>query len=152
MSTSRSGINLFMETYIGSQPWIKDDYLVPIPWRKVALPPKLKIAVMWSDGVVKPHPPIIRALKEVSETLKNSNIEIVDWKPEGHDECWEITSALYWEDGGKAMTDLVHSGGEELLPLTNWLVKDNKHVAYRTVEEVCKVSQSSVQSHSRLTS
>lgn len=144
LSTTRSGLSLFMETYLAAEPWIKDDYLIPIPWRPVTLPEKLKIAVMWSDGVVKPHPPILRALKEVSESLKDANVEIVDWVPEGHDECWAITSALYWEDGGKTMQDTVISGGEALLPLTNWLVRDNKHVAYRTVEEVWDVSSAVV--------
>lgn len=140
IASSRAGLNLFMKTYLDAEPWIKDDYLVPIPWRSVTLPTKLKIAVMWSDGVVKPHPPIIRALKEVSEALKNADIEVIDWVPEGHDECWEITSALYWEDGGKVVEETVTSAGEELLPLTNWLVKDNKHVAHRTVEEIWAVS------------
>ncbi|KAL3425257.1 acetamidase [Phlyctema vagabunda] len=139
MSTSREGLRLFMETYLSYEPWIKDDYLVPIPWRKVTLPKRLKIAVMWSDGIVTPHPPVTRALKEVVEKLKESGIEVVDWIPEGHDECWDITQALYWEDGGKNVEDTIHAGGEELLPLTKWLMKDNKNVKYRTAEEVCKL-------------
>lgn len=140
LSTSRSGLDLFMKTYIDAQPWIKDDYLVPIPWRNIKLPTKLKIAVMWDDGIVKPHPPVLRALKVVVEKLKTAGHEVVDWIPEGHDECWNITSALYWEDGGKTMEEIVKSGGEDLLPLTTWLIKEQPAVGYKTVEEVCAVS------------
>lgn len=137
MATSRSGLDLFMKTYLSYEPWIKDDSLLPIPWRSVTLPPKLKIAVMWSDGIVTPHPPITRALKEVSKALADAGHEIVDWKPEGHDECWDITQALYFEDGAKNVEELILKGGEELLPLTKWLIKDNKNVKYRTAEDVC---------------
>lgn len=140
LSTSRDGLSLFMKTYLSYQPWIKDDYLVPIPWRSVELPPRLKIAVMWSDGIVTPHPPVVRALKEVAKYLTDAGIEVVDWKPEGHDECWDIAQALYFEDGGKNMENLILRGGEKLLPLTTWLVKDNKNVKYRTAEDVCGVS------------
>lgn len=140
LATSRGGLNLFMESYLSYEPWIKDDYLVPIPWRPVQLPPRLKIAIMWSDGIVTPHPPITRALTEVAKSLADAGIELVNWVPEGHDECWDITQALYWEDGGRKMEETVVEGGEELLPLTKWLVKDNDNVKYRTVEDVWNVS------------
>jgi len=126
-----------METYLSYEPWITEDSLVPIPWRSVTLPPKLKIAVMWSDDIVTPHPPITRALKEVAKVLTAAGHEVVDWKPEGHDECWNITQALYFEDGGKNIEELILKGGEELLPLTKWVIKDNDNVKFRTAEEVC---------------
>jgi len=47
-------------------------------------------------------------------------------KPEGHDDCWDITQALYYEDGGKHVEKLIAEGGEEMLPLTKWLIKDNE--------------------------
>lgn len=133
-----------METYLSYEPWIKDDYLVPIPWRAVTLPPKLKIAIMWSDDIVTPHPPVTRALKEVAKSLSEAGIELEDWKPEGHDDCWDITQALYYEDGGKQVEKLIADGGEEMLPLTKWLIKDNENVKYRTVEEIWDVCPLSI--------
>lgn len=129
-----------MKSYLSYQPWIEEDYMIPIPWREVTLPPRLKIAIMWSDGVVTPHPPVTRALKEVAKSLADAGVELVDWIPEGHDECWDITQALYFEDAGRTLEKVVIEGGEDLLPLTKWLIKDNKNVKYRTVEEVCDVS------------
>ena len=129
-----------MSTYLRYEPWVKDNYLVPLPWRSVTLPPKLKIAVLWDDGIVRPHPPITRALKEVKAKLEAAGMEIVNWVPEGHDECWNLTQALYYEDGGKALENLITKGGEKMLPLTEWLVKGNDNVKYRTVEDVMAVS------------
>ncbi|TVY36304.1 putative amidase [Lachnellula subtilissima] len=74
---------------------------------------------------------------EVAQTLKAAGHEIVDWIPEGHDECWNITHSLYYEDGAKCVETLLAKGGEELLPLTEWLIKDNENVKWRTAEEVC---------------
>lgn len=129
-----------MSTYLSFSPWETDNYLVPIPWRPITLPSKLKIAILWDDGVVRPHPPITRALREMKDKLEKAGMEVVEWKADGHEECWDLTQALYYEDGGKTMENLVHSGGEELLPLTKWLIKDNDNVKYRTVEDVWDVS------------
>lgn len=92
------GLDLFMKTVIDSQPWLHDPSLVSLPWRddKSGLrgfgsSRKLKIGILWSDGVVKPHPPIFRALREVSEKLgRLDGIELVGWEPYKHDLAWEI--------------------------------------------------------------
>jgi amidase len=118
-----------METHLSYEPWIKDDYLVPILWRPVILPPEAENR----NHVVRRHrhsSPVTRALKEVAKSLLEAGIELVDWKTEGHDECWDITQALYSEDGGKHVEKLIAYGGEEMLSLTKWLIKDNKNVKY----------------------
>jgi prephenate dehydrogenase len=66
--------------------------------------------------------------KEVAKSLLETGIELVDWKPEGHDECWDITQALYYKDGSKHVEQLIADGGEE-----------SKNVKYRTVEEIWDV-------------
>ncbi|KAJ4317282.1 hypothetical protein N0V84_007418 [Fusarium piperis] len=130
-----SGIELFMKVYLGTMPWVRENYLVPLPWRNIELPEKLKIGVMWSDGIVKPHPPILRALSKVVEALKSAEVDVVDWQPKEHDECWKLTSALYYEDGGRRLREMPSAGDEEALPLTQWLLEQEEEKA-RTVEEV----------------
>lgn len=141
LTTSRSGLELFMKTYLDAEPWVLDTLIVPIPWRPVTLPPRLKIAVMWTDDIVTPHPPVTRALKEVAAALDKAGIELVDWVPEGHDECWNICHALYFEDGGKKYKEVIKEGGEEMLPLTKWLLEESGNVKYQTVEEIQAVSK-----------
>lgn len=54
----------------------------------------LVIGVIYDDGVVKVHPPIERTLKEAVEKLKNAGHEIVEWLPEGHQDCVEIMVSI----------------------------------------------------------
>ena len=107
LSTSLAGLELFMRVSVGhGRPWLREPSLVALDWRDPAsfFPDrKLRVGVMWDDGVVKPHPPIARAMEDVVGRLKSSaNIELVDWKPWKHDLAWEIivrnlrpTSPLY---------------------------------------------------------
>lgn len=93
LSTSLKGCKIFMKTLIDAKPWYREPSLLPFPWKEVDAFPekKLKVAVLWDDGVVRPHPPVTRALKQVVEKLKtNDDIEVVEWKPYKHDLAWEI--------------------------------------------------------------
>ncbi len=97
LSTSLKGIKMFMKTILDAKPWIVDPSLVPLPWRdqKSYLggngSKKLRVAVFWSDGVVRPQPPVMRALKEVVEKLRKvDGVEITDWKPYRQELAWEI--------------------------------------------------------------
>ncbi|KAH7126995.1 amidase signature domain-containing protein [Dendryphion nanum] len=103
LSTSLEGVGLFMRTVLGSEPWRRDQGLVPMPWREGG-GWGVKIGVLWDDGVVKPHPPILRALKEVVEKLQGvEGVEVVEWKPYRHDYAWSIIASLYFCDGGRRM-------------------------------------------------
>lgn len=96
LSTSLEGIQLFTTTVIAAKPWLREPSLLPFEWKDVKYlwrnaDKKLKIAVLWDDEIVKPHPPIIRALKEVVDKLKSSpKFDVMDWKPYRHDLAWEI--------------------------------------------------------------
>lgn len=143
LSTSLEGVKLFMKTVINGKPWLNEPSLVPIPWRdqesylEKPSGKKLKIGVIWHDCVVKPHPPIMRALQEVVEKLKAvQGIEVVDWKPYKHDEAWSIISSLYFCDGGQEETAAIEASGEPWRPLSKFILKDNQSVKKLTVEEI----------------
>ena len=117
--------------------------MVPIPWRdqesylKKPSGKKLKIGVMWHDGIVKPHPPVVRAIQEVIEKLKDvESVEIVDWKPYKHDEAWTIISSLFFSDGGQQEVAAIEASGEPWRPLSQFILKENPRVKKLTVEEI----------------
>ena len=94
MSTSLEGLNLFMKTVLDAEPWFYEPGLIRCPWRvgmedhTFSTTRKLKLAVMWHDGVVKPHPPVSHALNELASKLKGLDwVEVVDWQPYKHDEA-----------------------------------------------------------------
>ena len=50
--------------------------VAPVPWRDLSTPHgKLSFGLWEFDGVVKPHPPILRALKQTAQQLVNSGHE-----------------------------------------------------------------------------
>ena len=143
LSTSLEGVKLFMRTVIGARPWLHEPSLVPIPWRDqesfLTKPSgkKLKIGVIWHDGIVKPHPPVVRALREVVNKLKDvQSVEVVEWKPYNHDEAWSIISSLYFSDGGQEEIAAIEASGEPWRPLSKFILKDNQSVKKLTVEEI----------------
>lgn len=143
LSTSLGGVKLFMKTAIAAQPWLVEPSLLPFPWRdqesKLETPKgkKLKIGVIWSDEIVTPHPPVLRALREVVEKLRAfDDIEVVDWKPYKHDEAWEIAARLYFCDGAKQTTEAIDASGEPWRPLAKFIIKENPYVKNLSVEDV----------------
>ena len=141
LSTSIHGIKLFMQVLIDAKPWLVEPTLVPIPWRRDLIEhpwvKKLKIGVMWDDEVVKPHPPVTRALKEVSDKLKTiSGVEVIDWKPHDHEKAWSIAASLYFVDGAKQEKDLIEASGEPWLPLSKHIIQDNPYCQRLSIEEL----------------
>ena len=101
LSTSFEGIKLFMRAVLGTKPWLEDASLRSLPWRDAKsdlLMPgckRLRVGVMWNDGIVKPQPPVGRALKEVVDRLKDiEEVDVFDWKPYKHDVAWDITVSM----------------------------------------------------------
>ena len=95
LSTSVTGLKLFMKTIIDSKPWLTDPILVPMPWRdaKVVVDEgkKIKVGVMRWDGAVMPHPPVLRAMDELVAKLEASEkYEVIKWTGLDHAEAWEI--------------------------------------------------------------
>jgi amidase len=138
LSTSPSGLKLFMKTIIDSQPWLEEPALIPIPWRDVQLPSDrpLRIGVISHDGVVQPHPPIARALNLMTSKLQFAGIEVVDFPPHLQDEAWAIISSLYFTDAGASEADIMEASGEPWRPLSKWIIKDNPCVKKLTIGEL----------------
>ena len=129
-----------MHTVLSAQPWLHEPALLPIPWNasyRVSPDQPLKIAIMWDDGEVKPHPPITRALNEVVSRLANiDNVDVVDWKPYLHDEAWAIVSSLYYPDGGEEDYVVMAESGEPVRPLTKWIIKENPCVKKMEIKDL----------------
>ncbi|KAH8200883.1 hypothetical protein TruAng_004969 [Truncatella angustata] len=131
MATDRDSLELFMRTVIGMKPWRLDPSLFVKEWSPHSFDRPLKIAVQWWDGVVKPHPPMTRALREVADACISAGMEVVDWDCEelDHQLAWELTAALYWPDGGEEVLRLLEESGEPILPLTKFIIQEQKSVA-----------------------
>ena len=77
MTTSLATIETYMKVLIDSEPWNVDVQLAPIPWRSsmCTKTKPLRIGYFIDDSVVKPQPPVARALREVIAALKKAGHE-----------------------------------------------------------------------------
>lgn len=148
LSTSLQGCKMFMKAIIDQGPWLTEPSLVPVPWRMIEGTNRfdqmvnkktniLKVAVMWDDRVVKPHPPITRALTEVAEKLKRCpQIQVVDWKPYKHDLAWKIIASLYLADGANDEKTALEANGEPWRPLSEFIISENPYCKELTIAEL----------------
>jgi len=113
MANSLSGVKTFMTAVIGSKPWKLDPIVIPKPWSEDewnlsehgGVGAQLCFAIMWDNGVVKPHPPLVRAMKAVKAALERAghtgafpllhlpifkhDHPVIDWEPHRHLEIYK---------------------------------------------------------------
>ena len=116
MSTSLDTLELYSKCVVDGEPWLKDGKVVEIPWRQVELPSKLTFAVCFSDGVVKPTPPVTRALKHTIAKLLEQGHEIIEWEPKDHERLANIITEFFLSDGGEYCKKVAKLTGEPFFP------------------------------------
>ncbi|KAF2033109.1 amidase [Setomelanomma holmii] len=116
MARTLEDITLYSRAIIDAQPWTLDPKMLPIPWRQVEPKKKLKIAVLSNDGICLPTPPVLRALKETTEGLKEAGHEIVEWDPKLHRKALELLGRMFVADGGKSVEALLAPAQEPYRP------------------------------------
>ena len=116
MARSIADLRLYAENVVNSAPWLKDPKCMEIPWRTVELPSKPKIAVLWSNGLVQPTPPVTRALHETVSKLKSKGYEIVNWPATDHAEAIDLLAKFFLADGGKSVENILKPVGEPFRP------------------------------------
>ncbi|KAJ6632216.1 amidase signature domain-containing protein [Mycena sp. CBHHK59/15] len=122
-------VDLWFSVVLDSKPWLHEHSVVQLPWR-ISTPPswsgsdgKIRIGVMWHDGVVLPQPPIRRALNTLVNALKKDlAFEVVDYEPYKHLEAAELAHELYFVDGGARVRERAAVSRDPILPLTEWVI------------------------------
>ncbi len=98
MARSLPNLTSLTKYVIDSQPWRLDPRCIPIPWREdefQAIQSRpLVIGILFDDGVVRPHPPIERALREMEAKLLAAGHEVIPWDPSGHQELIDIMVSI----------------------------------------------------------
>ncbi|CAA7263308.1 unnamed protein product [Cyclocybe aegerita] len=102
---SIDGIKSFIKAVVGQEPWLKDPMAVRKPWSENEYSlvghgqgQNLCFAILWDDGVTKPHPPIIRVLGETQQALLAAGHKVIDWIPLKHEEIYR-TGGKIWTAG-----------------------------------------------------
>ncbi|WVF68821.1 hypothetical protein IAT40_003594 [Kwoniella sp. CBS 6097] len=130
MGRSARDIEYFVKHVLDAKPWLRDPAVPRMPWRPEEVTYKgggrlPKVGVLWDDGLVKPLPPMQRALQTGVDKLRAAGFEVVDFKPFKHAEAWRLVSSLYFTDGAQNVVEALKASGEPVKELTTWLLEEN---------------------------
>ncbi|KAF7946032.1 uncharacterized protein EAE97_005070 [Botrytis byssoidea] len=121
---SVADMRLFVESVLAEEPWKFDAKVVPIPWRQSEADiikskisdGSLTIGYYDFDGKVLPHPPILRGIKKVVDSLKQNGHQVFEWKPYKHDHAQDLLNKIYSSDAGKDIRTDLSASGEPPIP------------------------------------
>ncbi|KAI5924996.1 amidase [Camillea tinctor] len=116
MTRTLADLELWARIVVDARPWRLDPRCLPIPWRAAPLPPRLRVAVLWNDGMVQPTPPVARALRQTAERLRAAGHEVVDWSPEDQPEGYALLGRVFLADGGRAIREQLERTSEPWRP------------------------------------
>ncbi|KAI0931510.1 hypothetical protein AcW1_001101 [Taiwanofungus camphoratus] len=154
LATSARDLALFCRVMLQYEPWLVEPPLLEIPWKQSVvegegIPKRLSIAILWDDGVVCPHPPILDALKRTRDALVTAGHDVISWNPVDHKEAWNLILKLYFLDGGEEYRQTM--AGEPPVPQSEWIMSqvpnDNKPFS---VPEIFKLNLAREEFRSRI--
>ena len=94
MAHSVRDLTMLTKTIIAGKPWKQDPEIIELPWRDdkaehIRCRAKgqesgLVFGILVDDGVVKPHPPILRAMRMAVSAIQRNGHRVVTWDPPSH--------------------------------------------------------------------
>ncbi|KAL1952417.1 hypothetical protein VTO73DRAFT_1566 [Trametes versicolor] len=122
MTNSLEGVKLFTKAIIDARPWRKDPLAVRKEWsaREYALGDhgeggKMCFAIMWDNGLVKPHPPLVRAMEIAKKALEAAGHTVIDWENHRHLEIFENGQRIFVADDAQDLLNDCALSGEPLI-------------------------------------
>ncbi|KAK6581305.1 hypothetical protein PZA11_005996 [Diplocarpon coronariae] len=127
LGTSVGALRLVIKAILSQQPWFHDPLVAEIPWRdeqeKAVLDivssngtgGQLVFGVFSDDLVVRPQPPVRRAVDIVTRLVVKLGHKVIPWEPPCHSEAVEISLKTWQFDGGADIHDALALSGEPMI-------------------------------------
>ncbi|OBA19582.1 amidase [Metschnikowia bicuspidata var. bicuspidata NRRL YB-4993] len=109
-------LEFYSRIVVEGKPWLHDPKTVEIPWRPITLEGTMTFAVLSDDLIVRPTPPVLRAVDKVKAALINAGHEVIDWEPTDHLRLSEIITKFFVSDGGVHLKKEIDKTGEPFFP------------------------------------
>ncbi|SCU91223.1 LANO_0D11100g1_1 [Lachancea nothofagi CBS 11611] len=121
LSSSLKDLELFTKLVVDSETWNYDPQVVPVPWRDSSevTKRKLRIGLMTWDGLVMPHPPVLRALRETCHALTSRGHEIVKWSFPDNEKLVDVGEKVYGADFYAEVEQILEKTGEPISDYMN---------------------------------
>lgn len=118
LARSVGGLEAWMKAVLAQAPRDADTSLAPVPWRSDVGLGDFTVGVIWDDGIVRPHPPVLRALRIAVDRLRTAGVRVVEWEPYDYQRGVDLLAPLCFPDGGQRYLDEFDESGEPPLPST----------------------------------
>ncbi|RAH64999.1 amidase [Aspergillus aculeatinus CBS 121060] len=109
-----------------SAPWEYDAKCAPLPWDEKVFEDiqtrPLVVGLILDDGVVRIHPPVERALREIAAKLTQDGHEVILWDTSDHHSCVQLMGQYYTADGGEDLRRDISAAGEPMIPHVQALI------------------------------
>lgn len=122
MCNEPEGLEIYAKAVVDTEPWNADPKCVPISWTPVAsisLPSSLTILVLTNNGIVKPTPPLQRALSHTAAKLRKAGHNVVEWDASQSAADTELftrgllyITSFFRAEGGAAVQSIMEASGE----------------------------------------
>jgi amidase len=130
MTRSARDLALFVEAVLDGEPWLLEPQVLEIPWKSNLITSgadssskPLSIAILWDDGVVRPHPPITKALKEAESALISAGHDVIRWEPMGdHQAARDLICKLYFLDGAEEKRRIMRDAHDTPVQQTEFIL------------------------------
>lgn len=112
MSPTLEGLEVWTRAVLASSPWLRDPNMLPMPFREETLPEKLCFGLITDNRLVKPTPPVQRALAETRAALEAAGHSVVEWVVPETDTAARMIKTLFEADGGEKIAKTIAAGQE----------------------------------------
>ncbi|KAF2036198.1 acetamidase [Setomelanomma holmii] len=116
-------LRLFLTSVLQEKPWEYDSKVIPLPWdsskedaAKAKLKSGLTVGFFNFDGNVLPHPPVLRGVELVVDSLKKNGHKVLPWAPYKHDFAVDLINKIYVADGCADVYKDINASGEPAIP------------------------------------
>lgn len=116
MCRTIDGLQVYTKTVLQTSPWEWDASCAPLPWNETicheitcrAEKTGLSFGFVATDGIVRPHPPIERGMKEVKLALQNAGHEVIDVELfDGGEGMEPVMMSIFNSDGGRRIREVM---------------------------------------------
>ncbi|KAG6888252.1 hypothetical protein C0995_009453 [Termitomyces sp. Mi166 len=122
LSNSIHGLKMFIQGVLSQKSWLRDPLVIRKGWNEEEYNlvehgggKELCFAIMWNDGLVVPHPPIIRGLKMAKNALIKAGHKVIDWKPLDHQTILETGVSVFAAGAAEDFSAVRAESGEPLI-------------------------------------
>ncbi|KAG6873891.1 hypothetical protein C0995_009670 [Termitomyces sp. Mi166 len=127
LSNSIHGVKVFIQGVLSQKSWFKDPLVIRKGWSEEQYNlsehgrgKNLCFAIMWNDGEVVPHPPIIRGLEMAKNALIKAGHKaclppVIDWKPPDHKTMLDVGLSIFSAGAAEDFAAVSAESGEPLV-------------------------------------